>query len=137
MNTFLLDAGVWIAASDSSDRFHEAAKAIVFDFDQPVAALDLTLHEIANVIGARDHEPHEARYMAELLVKRCGGERLVAGNPALVEAASSIANEEGLTAYDAAYIAVANSNGWILLSTDIADLVSKGHALAPDAALYP
>lgn len=137
MSTLLLDAGVWIAASDPNDRFHEAAKSVVFDFKQPVAALDLTLHEIANVIGARDQEPHEARYIAELLVKRCGAEGLVAGDPALVEAASSIAVEEGLTAYDAAYVAVANNHGWTLLSTDIADLVSKGFALAPDAALYP
>ena len=42
-----------------------------------------------------------------------------------------IAAAHGLTAYDAAYVAVAERNGWTLVSTDIADLVSKGLAVAP------
>ena len=42
-----------------------------------------------------------------------------------------------LTAYDAAYVAVAGRYGWQLVSTDIRDLVSKGLAVTPDAAVYP
>ncbi|HET8565424.1 MAG TPA: PIN domain-containing protein [Solirubrobacterales bacterium] len=136
MSTLLLDAGVWIAAADSDDPFHRSASSIVFDFAGQVAALDLTLHEIANVIGVRNREPHEARYLVEVLFKRCRG-ALVNGNPDRVETASSIACDKGLTAYDAAYVAAANSNGWTLVSADIADLVSKGLAVTPDAALYP
>ena len=41
-------------------------------------------------------------------------------------------SEHGLTAYDAAYVAVARRYGWTLVSTDIKDLVSRGLALAPD-----
>lgn len=137
MSTLLLDAGVWIAATDSNDRFHRAASSIVFDFTQQVAALDLTLYEIANVIGVRNQEPHEARYMSEILFKRCREGALVKADPAMVEMASSVAREEGLTAYDAAYVAAANVNGWTLVSVDIADLVSKGLAVTPDAAVYP
>lgn len=137
MSTLLLDAGVWIAATDPDERFHEAASSIVFDFTRPVAALDLTLYEIANVIGVRSQEPHEARHMAEILFKRCRGGSLVKADPGLAEAAASIANVEGLTAYDAAYVVVANANGWTLVSADIADLVSKGLAVTPDKALYP
>jgi predicted nucleic acid-binding protein len=48
-----------------------------------------------------------------------------------------IAAEHGLTAYDAAYVTVARRHDWTLVSTDIADLVSKGLAVAPDAADYP
>lgn len=47
------------------------------------------------------------------------------------------ASEHGLTAYDAAYVAAARRNGWRLVSLDIRDLVSKGLAITPDAALYP
>jgi predicted nucleic acid-binding protein len=137
LNTLLLDAGVWIAASDPDERFHQSASSLVFDFKQPVAALDLTLYEIANVIGARNREPDEARYLADFLFKRCRGQALVKGDAALVGLASSIAAQRHLTAYDAAYVAAANSNGWTLVSTDIADLVSKGLAVAPDAADYP
>jgi predicted nucleic acid-binding protein len=137
LSTLLLDAGVWIAATDPNDRFHQSSASIVSDFTQQIAALDLTLYEIANVIGVRKQEPHEARYMSEVLFKRCRGDALVKADPWLAEAASSIAGKESLTAYDAAYVAAANVNGWTLVSADIADLVSKGLAVTPDAADYP
>jgi predicted nucleic acid-binding protein len=111
--------------------------ALVFDVDRPVAAMDLTLYEVANVLGIRKGRPREARYMAELITKRCCGESLVAADPDLMDLATSIAAEHGLTAYDAAYVAAATSNGWNLVSADIADLVSKDLAVTPDAAVYP
>ena len=46
-----------------------------------------------------------------------------------------IAVEHGLTSYDAAYVAVARRHDWTLVSTDIKDLVSKGLAITPDAAV--
>ena len=137
MSTLLLDAGVWIGAADDGDPFHEEAKALVFDVDRPLAAMDLTLYEVANALGVRKGQPREARYMAELIVKRCGGESLVVADPDLIDIATSVAEEHGLTAYDAAYVAAANRNGWTLVSADIADLVSKELAVAPDAAVYP
>lgn len=137
MSTLLLDASTWISASDPADRFHAAAHSVVFDFEQPVAALDLTLYEVANAVGVRKREPHESRYLSEFIVRRCRGSALVAADPALMDFAVSIAGEHGLTAYDAAYVATATSNGWTLVSGDIADLVSKGLAITPDAALYP
>ena len=48
-----------------------------------------------------------------------------------------LATSTSLTAYDAAYVAAARRNGWTLVSADIADLVSKGLAVTPDAAVYP
>ena len=45
--------------------------------------------------------------------------------------------EHGLSAYDAAYVAAARRNGWQLVSPDVRDLVSKGLAVTPDAAVYP
>lgn len=74
--------------------------------------------------------------MAELIVKRCSGESLVAADPDLMGMATSVAGEHGLTAYDASYVAAATSNGWTLVSADIADLVSKGLAVTPDDADY-
>lgn len=55
--------------------------------------------------------------------------------PDLIDHAVDVASEHALTAYDAAYVAAARRNGWTLVSTDIADLVSKGLAVAPDAAV--
>jgi predicted nucleic acid-binding protein len=137
LNTLLLDAGVWVGAVDSSDPFHDSARSLVFAFDQPVAAMDLTLYEVANVLGVRKEWRREARYLSELIVRRCSGRRFVRPEPSSMDLAISIAGERGLSAYDAAYVAAAHVNGWTLVSVDIADLVSKGLAVTPDAALYP
>lgn len=128
----LVDASVWVAARDPEDRFHADARKIVLDFSRSVAALDLTLYEVANVMGSRRKQEKEARYLLQMLVTRCGVD-IVGVGPELIESALEIAAGHGLTAYAAA----ARRHGWTLVSTDIADLVSKGLAVAPDAADYP
>jgi predicted nucleic acid-binding protein len=133
----LLDAGVWIAAVDPNESFHQASRAVVFDFDQSVTAMDLTFYEVANALGVKKGWSSEVRYLSKLMVKRCRRPGVVAVDPGLTDLATSIAREKGLTAYDAAYVAAANSNGWTLVSADITDLVSKGLAVTPDAAVYP
>ncbi|HET7053718.1 MAG TPA: PIN domain-containing protein [Solirubrobacterales bacterium] len=132
----LLDAGVWVAAKDADDRYFEAARRLIVDTSRPVASLDLTLYETANVVGTRWGKPEEARRLCRSIVARCG-DRLVNVDADLIAAAVGVAAEHGLTAYDAAYVAAARRHGWTLVSADIADLVSKGLAVAPDAADYP
>lgn len=132
----LLDAGVWVAAKDGDDRYFEAARKLIVDTSQPVASLDLTLYEAANVVGARWREPEAARELCRSIVARCG-DRLLAVDPDLIDSAIGVAAEYGLTSYDAAYVAAARRHDWTLVSADVADLVSKGLAVAPDAADYP
>ncbi len=132
----LLDAGVWVAAKDADDRYFEAARQLVVGTNRPVAALDLTLYETANVVGTRWGEPEEARRLCRSIVARCG-DRLVNVDVDLIASAVGVAAEHGLTAYDAAYVAAARRQGWTLVSADIVDLVSKELAVAPDAAVYP
>jgi predicted nucleic acid-binding protein len=132
----LIDASVWIAARDPEDRFRAAARSVVLDTARPVAALDLTFYEIANAMGARRKQQDEARHLLQLLTRRCA-ERIVVRDVGLLESAMEIAAEHGLTAYDAAYVAAARRHGWTLVSADITDLVSRGLAVAPDAADYP
>jgi predicted nucleic acid-binding protein len=132
----LLDASVWIAAKDADDRYFEAARPFVLDSSQPVAALDLTLYEVANALGARRGHTNLASALCRTILERCR-DNLVALDVDLVESALEIAAEHGLTAYGAAYVAAARSHGWTLVSGDVADLVSKGLAVAPDAADYP
>lgn len=136
MTVLLLDAGVWVAAKDGADRYWEAARGVAVDSDQPVAALDLTLYEVANVVGARKGLVEEATDMCRLISSRCAG-RMVAVDAQLIRRTVEVAAEHGLTAYDAAYVAAARLHDWTLVSTDIADLVSKGLAVAPDSADYP
>jgi predicted nucleic acid-binding protein len=132
----LLDASVWVAIADPGDRYHAAAHAIVGEVEHPLAALDLTLYEVANALGPKRGQLDEGRFLLRLIERRCG-ENLVAVDSGLLEGALEVAAEHGLTAYDAAYVAVARRNGWTLVSGDVADLVSKGLAVAPDGADYP
>jgi predicted nucleic acid-binding protein len=132
----LLDASVWIAAKDCGDRFFDSARLLAVDPARPVAALDLTLYEVANGLGARRGRHEEATDLCRLVTGRCG-DGLLAIDTKLVESALQLAAEHGLTAYDAAYVAAARRHDWALVSTDIRDLVSKGLAVTPDAADYP
>jgi predicted nucleic acid-binding protein len=136
LSTLLVDASVWVAARDPEDRFHREARALVHDFEQPVAAMDLTLYEVCNAIGVRRGESAEARYVVQLIASRCR-DGIVGLDFQLVDSALGIAAEHGLTAYDAAYVATAEARGWTLVSTDVTDLVSRGLAVAPNAADYP
>lgn len=132
----LLDASVWIAAKVRTDRYFKSARLLAVDAARCVAALDLTLYEIANGLGARQGRQREAVDLCRVVVDRCG-DSLLSVDPRLIDSALEISVEHNLTAYDAAYVAAARRHGWTLISTDIADLVSKGLAMAPDAADYP
>jgi predicted nucleic acid-binding protein len=55
----------------------------------------------------------------------------------LIDEAIEVVAEHGLSSYDAAYVAAARRYGWQLVSLDVRDLVSRGLAVTPDAALYP
>ena len=131
----LLDASVWAALAKPNEEYHDVVEALV-DSPQPVTALDLTLFEVVNVVGARMGKPEKARQLSRLIVKRCG-EDLKRIDLELSDGAIALAVQHGLTAYDAAYVAAARRFGWTLVSADIRDLVSKGLAITPDAAVYP
>lgn len=128
----LLDAGVWIAAVDPDDRYHSFARALVTASPLPASALDLTLYEVTNVIGARKREHDLARRVCRSILARCD-DRLVRANAELSEQLVSVLADHQLTAYDAAHVAAARRYGWTLVSTDLKDLVSRELALAPDA----
>jgi predicted nucleic acid-binding protein len=127
----LLDASVWIAAVDSEDRYHTAARALVLDPARPLGALDLTLYEIANVVGVLKGRHEIATRISQTLLERSEG-ALARVDEALAEHAIALATEHGLTAYDAAYVAAARINAWTLVSADLKDLVNPGLAAAPD-----
>lgn len=82
-------------------------------------------------IAAKDHRD---RYFDAARSLAVDSDRPVA---ALIKSSLEVAAEHKLTAYDAAYVAAARRFDWTLVSTDMADLVSKGLAVTPDAADYP
>jgi predicted nucleic acid-binding protein len=134
--TLLIDASVWSQLAAPGDRFHRQAMDLLVESKAALAALDLTLYEVANAVGVKMGQPKRAQRLSELVEVRCA-DRLVRVDPRLVATAVDVAAEHGLTAYDAAYVAAARRNGWQLVSLDVRDLVSKGLAVTPDAAVYP
>jgi len=131
--TLLLDSGVWLAARDADDDHHPYAIELLAG-SRPIAALDLTLYEVANV-GVRSwNAADRARVVAKLVRTACS-DRIVQVDDAHVEQAIEVASEHGISVYDASYVAAARRNGWLLVSTDHRDLVGKGLALAPKEAV--
>lgn len=129
----LLDASVWVAAATPNHPFQGDAVAVLRS-DERFAALDFTLLEVANAIGVRYGMPKRASRLCELILESCE-ERMVRLDPSILDRAVEIAAEHGITAYDAAYVAAARRESFTLVSVDLKDLVSKGLAVAPEAAV--
>jgi predicted nucleic acid-binding protein len=130
----LLDASVWHESKFADSPYASACRTLVVDTDYPVATLSLAIHEVTNSLGVRRALADEAVDLCRLIVGRCG-HAIVAPDPMLMRSALEIAAEHGLTAYDASYVAAARREGWTLVSLDLKDLVSKGLAITPDAAV--
>lgn len=134
MSRLLCDAGVWIAALRADDDFHEPSARLIAACagrDDALAALDLTLYEVANVAIVRSGSMEMAELLTGMLRRSAVG-AIVSWNPEMLSAAGELAAEHGLTVYDAAYVATARALGWTLVSTDIRDLVGPGFAITPD-----
>lgn len=137
MNTLLLDASVWLAALDADDPHHAAARGILEAAaadTAALAALDLTLYEIANVAVVSWRSPADAERLVDLVGVACP-DTLERVDDVLLQRAAAVAADHELTVYDAAYVAVARKHDWDLVSADMADLVRPGHAISPEAAL--
>jgi predicted nucleic acid-binding protein len=134
VSILLLDASIWLAALDTDDRHHAAARQLIdatTDGGSPLAALDLTLYEVANVAIVRWGSRAAADRVVRLVRLACPGtfERI---DEELAGQAIRVAGKHGLTVYDAAYVATAQRHGWTLVSGDLTDLVQPGHAVAPE-----
>jgi predicted nucleic acid-binding protein len=130
----LVDASVWVAAVVPANRDHMASKNLLRSSPEPLWMLDLTLYEVANAVAVKYRRPDEARNLARVMRRRSGN-RTIKLDLELFDAAVSTAAEHDLTAYDAAYVAAARRNRMTLVSIDVRDLVSKGLAVTPDAAV--
>lgn len=130
----LFDASVWIAAESPAEPYSVPARELVVDDERRAAALDLTLYEVTNAFAGRRNDWVAAVVACRSILRRCP-DGLVRIEAEMVEATAEIAVEHGLTSYDAAYVAVARRHDWTLVSTDIRDLVSRGLAITPDAAV--
>jgi len=135
MTMHLLDSSIWLAAHNRDESDHEAARRLIGgDGGRPLAALDLTLYEVANVAMKRWRSPSRARGVADLVRVACP-EAIVSIDSPMLDRAIALMGEYPLSLYDAAYAAAADVRGWTLVSGDLKDLVNPGLAITAEAAL--
>jgi predicted nucleic acid-binding protein len=122
-----------VTPAGAPSRRRYAANGLVRSEGIERAALDLTVYEVGNVAARRWRDPERAERLCLVVLTACG-ERLVRIGADLAEEAVRIADREQITVYDAAYVAAARRDGHTLVSGDLADLVGRGLASAPDIA---
>ncbi|MGB4779279.1 PIN domain-containing protein [Microbacterium sp.] len=134
MSLRLLDASVLLASEDAGDENHDDARRLLRGA-HALSTIDLAYYEVTNVAvrSWRDEAVAERLRLRVAALADDGG--LTRVDPALLSATVSIAAELGISVYDAAYVAAAERTGAILVSCDVRDLVSRGLAVPPAAAL--
>lgn len=134
MKLWLLDASVFLASEDSDDKCHRDSRLLLEGAD-PLATVDLVFYEIANVAVRSWRDPLTAHRLCERVnaVAEDGG--LVRAETSLLASAVNIADEHGISVYDATYVAASRALGSQLVSCDVRGLVSKGLACLPGEAI--
>ncbi len=125
-----MDASVLLASEDADDENHRDARRLLGGGDS-LATLDLAFYEVANV-AVRAWRDHSAAHRLRERVAAVGSDGgIVRVEPSLLTDAVTIAEEQGISVYDAAYVAAARASDGHLVSCDVSDLVSRGLALLP------
>lgn len=130
MNPRVLDASVLLASEDADDDNHEDALWLLSS-EQPLATLDLAFYEVTNVAVRAWRDRGAARRLGERVEALADDGGVVRADTLLLSSAAAIAEDEGISAYDAAYVAAARRVDSQLVSCDVRDLVSRGLAVRP------
>ena len=130
MTLWFLDASVLLAAEDRDDANHKDARRVLGG-DDPLVTLDLAFYEVTNVAVRAWRDLPAAQRLRERVAAVADDGGLVRVDNGLVAAAATVAEEHGISAYDAAYVVGARSSGAELVSCDRRDLVSRGLARLP------
>lgn len=133
MTAWFLDASVLLASEDRDDRNHNEAVQLLGGADL-LATMDLAYYEVTNVAVRAWRDTSAAQRLRERVQAVADDGGLVRADRALLAEAATIADEHGISVYDAAYVAAARASGSELVSCDVRDLVSRGLARLPGDA---
>jgi predicted nucleic acid-binding protein len=131
VSTLLLDASAILAAFDSDDDLHDAAKAILVDPDVTLATLDLARYEVTNVAVRAWRDPGQVSPLLDAIDRISDDGGIVPATTTLLTRAAEIAERYTICVYDAAYVAAASQAGAALVSCDTRDLIGKGLGRSP------
>lgn len=131
MGTLFLDASAILAAFDSDDQLHEAAKAILANRDVTLATLDLARYEVTSVAVRAWRDAGQASPLLEAIDRIADDGGITPSTTTLLARAAELAEQHTISVYDAAYVAAASQAGATLISCDTRDLINKGLASSP------
>ena len=134
MNLWLLDASILLASEDPDDEHHGDSRRLLEGSD-PLATLDLAFYEVTNVAVRSWRDQTAARRLRSRVTAVADDGGLVRADAHLLESAAAIAEEHGISVYDAAYVAAARAISGRLVSCDVRDLVSRDLAVLPRLAI--
>jgi len=130
---WFVDASVLLAREDADDDQHLAARDLLAG-DATLATLDLAYYEVGNVAIRAWRDVHAAVRLQGLVAAIAADGGVVRADESLIAHAVRVADTEGLSVYDAGYIAGAARAGMQLVSCDLRDLVNRGLAVTPQQA---
>jgi predicted nucleic acid-binding protein len=130
LNLRLLDASVLLASEDVDDDHHSDARRLLSG-DEPLATLDLAFYEVANVAVRVWQDLSAAQRLRERLAAVADDAGIVRADGELLANAAALADEHGISVYDAAYVAASRRSNAQLVSCDVRDLVFRGLACLP------
>jgi predicted nucleic acid-binding protein len=137
VGTLFLDASAILAAFDSDDELHEAAKSLLANPDVTLATLDLTRYEVANVSVRAWRDSAQVAPLLEVIDRIADDGGIMPCTTTLLTRAAELAEHHTISVYDAAYVAAASQAGATLVSCDARDLVDKGLACNPGSISEP
>lgn len=135
MSTLLLDASTILAGFREEEPHHEAAIHLMADRSVSLATVDLARYEVINAVVRGWRKPKLVTVLLAALegIESDGG--ILAPSQIILLRAAEIAEHHSISVYDAIYVAAADTGDRQLVSCDERDLVSKGLAVLPAAAL--
>jgi predicted nucleic acid-binding protein len=131
VTALLLDASVLLAAFDPDDQHHEPAGALLSDDEATLATLDLARYEVANVAVRAWRAPEFVAPLLTAIDRLADDGGVLTSSGYLLTRAAEIAERHKISVYDAAYASAAADAGFLLVSCDERDLVSKDLAMLP------
>jgi predicted nucleic acid-binding protein len=122
LTLWFVDASVLLASDDPDDVNHADANRLLEGGD-PLATLDLAYYEVTDVAIRAWRDKAAASRLRKRVAAVSDDGGLLRIGPPLLASASTIAEENGTSLYDAAYMAAARAWGAELVSCDVRDLV--------------
>ena len=110
VSLWFVDASVLLACEDHDDDNNLPARQLLEGPD-PLATLDLAFYETTNVATCSWRDASAALRLRERVVAIADDGGLVRAGSALLSAAATVAVEQGISVYDAAYVAAARASG--------------------------